>query len=534
MLPPITHALPAKPVLAPPPVEEPTGIRAKPMNNGRHRKVNGSGSAPMASDGNDLPPYWETKYSSSGDVFYYNTKSKETTWIFPSSGRSSPTKARETSGVHGATRRSLEPRDDTWSDRSGRGHHARSAHREHTSHRQSSPPRHPDSSIPARHYRTDNNSASVSDRHASRGGMPYSHDPSYVQARSTSPSATDGRRVARSVSPHWGRRGRRDQSPASTSQNRGGWRETQRGYPQDRSAGGSDSSWTRSQDYAAPSRSLARSPSGLRSRRQEDMEQPFRRKDEFEPRIRRKDDIEPPIRRKDDIEPPIRRKDDIEPPIHRRDNFDQPSRRWGDVEPPLRRRDDFEPNVRRKDDIEPPIRRKDDIEPPIRRRDEVDPHSRRQDDIDARIRRKDDIEPPLRLPASSRHLNDEWSAPSTLFASSARLSPPCSSRGGRHMRFDCLVTPRELIFLPPFLARLPSDSCTYEDNSADPGSLDSLSSLSRFVVPLAPIASYTNPFPFLLQDLAHRHRFRICASPRDQSAPDIQLPQHQLCMEPQL
>ncbi len=77
-------------------------------------------------------------------------------------------------------------------------------------------------------------------------------------------------------------------------------------------------------------------------------------------------------------------------------------RRKDDIEPPLRRRND---------DIEPPIRRKDDIEPPIRRKDDVEPWSRR----------KDDIEPPIRpLPRkqpSTRHANDEWPAPSTLFAS---------------------------------------------------------------------------------------------------------------------
>lgn len=201
------------------------------------------------------------------------------------------------------------------------------------------------------------------------------------------------------------------------------WRDGRGEYSQDTQAGGSDSGWGRSQEYAQGIQSANRSPPARRNRR----------KDDIEPPIRRKDDVEPPIRRKEDAEPRIRRKDDLGPRI----------------EPRMRRRDDVEPRIRRKDDIEPPLRRKDHLEPPL----------------------------PPREP-SSRYA-DEWAAPSTstLFASSSasRLSPGSPSRGGGQVHPDCLVKPREPV--APYTVPLPNISCTYAD--ASPGPLDSI-----FSVPL--------------------------------------------------
>ena len=112
------------------------------------------------------------------------------------------------------------------------------------------------------------------------------------------------------------------------------------------------------------------------------------------------------------------------------------------------------------------------------------------------LRRRDDIEPPLRpLPPSTRH-TDEWSAPSTstFFASSST---------SRH------------------LPGSPSED-------ASPGRFGPLLSVPLpFFWPHAAVASLTNPFPFLLQDLA-LHRQPICANLRCQGATGHLCPRTQL------
>ncbi len=428
---PLIHGLPPKPVLVPPLFEQPSepGIRASAMVNNRPRKANGASKGLTAPDGGDpLPPDWEIRFPRNGgkDAYYYNVQTQESTWTrprLPGSERASPTKNRENGSAQSSGRHSPEPQDDTWSQPTGRSQQARSTRRDPTS-RRVSPPPNSDLSYDDRHYRPGEGPTSEGEDWRGTAGHPES---TYGRGRSASPRpASDGRRGTRSSSPRWDRRARRELSQ-SPLPDREMWQESQRDYPQDRQAGVSDTGWIRSQEYPKPVQSAPRSSSTHRVRRKDDIESPVRR---------RKDDIEPTNRRKDDIEPRIRRKDDIEPPI--------------------RRKDDLGPRTRRKDDIEPPLRRKDDIEPPLR------PLPSRE--------------------TSSRHLNDEWQAPSTLFASSSSssassLSHRRSSQGGGQVLADCLVKPWESSCVAPYISHSSKFSCTYEDDS--PGPID-----SRFSVPL--------------------------------------------------
>ena len=426
---PLVHGLPPKPTLVPPLFEQPaeTGTRASAMAN--RRRANGKVGT---SDGDDpLPPDWEIRYPRTGgqDAYYYNTKTDESTWTRPrppTSGRSSPTK---NGGAQTSGRLSPELMDNGHSERIGRSQQPRIARRD-TDSRRASSPANEDLSYSDRHYRPGEAPAAAPEtnpdhRRGDRGvtGPGYYPDAAHVHGRSPSPQpVSDGKRRTRSSSPQWDRRPRREHSPIP-SQDRGMWRDHRGEYSQDTQAGGSDSGWGRSQEYAQGIQPVTRSPPARRNRR----------KDDIEPPMRRKDDIEPPIRRKEDVEPRLRRKDDVE------------SR----IEPRIRRRDDLEPRIRRKDDVEPPLRRKDHLEPSL----------------------------PSREP-SSRYAN-EWAAPSTstLFASSSasRLSPGSPSRGGGQVHPDCLVKPREP--LAPYTVPLPNISCTYAD--ASPGRFDSV-----FSVPL--------------------------------------------------
>ncbi|KAI0360333.1 hypothetical protein OH77DRAFT_1393607, partial [Trametes cingulata] len=127
-LPPPMHALPPKPALVPPHYRPPSpagpGILASAMIP-RQKKSGGSGKSSTGPDGGDpLPPDWEIRYPRNGgkDVYYFNVKTEESTWIrpkLPSSGRSSPSKERDNGGTHLSGR---SPDVDTaWSDQSGRG-----------------------------------------------------------------------------------------------------------------------------------------------------------------------------------------------------------------------------------------------------------------------------------------------------------------------------------------------------------------------------------------------------------------------------
>ncbi|TBU38621.1 hypothetical protein BD309DRAFT_873966, partial [Dichomitus squalens] len=116
---PLIHGLPPKPtIVAPPPSFEPAaenGIRASAMTNSRRRGVNGGGKAAAAPDGSDpLPPDWEIRYPRNGgkDVYYYNSKTDESTWTrprLPNHGRSSPTKS---GGAQSSGRRSPDIQDN--------------------------------------------------------------------------------------------------------------------------------------------------------------------------------------------------------------------------------------------------------------------------------------------------------------------------------------------------------------------------------------------------------------------------------------
>ncbi|PIL27858.1 hypothetical protein GSI_11012 [Ganoderma sinense ZZ0214-1] len=374
----LVHGLPPKPTLVPPLFEQPaeTGTRASAMAN--RRRANGKVGA---GDGDDpLPPDWEVRYPRTGgqDVYYYNTKTDESTWTrphAPTSGQSSPTKngGPQTSDPH-----SPEIMDNGHSEARGRSQQPRIARRD-TDSRRASPPPNQDLSYSDRHYRPGEAPAATpatnpDHRRGERGvtGPGYYPEATYVQGRSPSPQpVNDGKRRTRSSSPQWDRRARRDLSPIS-SQDRATWRDGRGEYSQETQAGGSDSSWGRSQEYPQGMQSVTRSPPARRNRR----------KDDIEPHMRRKDDIEPPIRRKDDVEPRIRRKDDVEPR----------------VEPRTRRRDDFEPRIRRKDDIEPPFRRKDHLEPSLPPRDQS---SRHADEWAAPSTRPRSPPPPLREPSTA-------------------------------------------------------------------------------------------------------------------------------------
>ncbi|OJT08282.1 hypothetical protein TRAPUB_821 [Trametes pubescens] len=121
---PLTHALPPKPVVAPPHFRPPSpagpGILASAMVH-RQKKSNGS---LKASDGGDpLPPDWEIRYPRTGgnEAYYFNVKTEESTWVrpkLPLSGTSSPTKERENGHIHLSGRRSPDDLDSALLDMS--------------------------------------------------------------------------------------------------------------------------------------------------------------------------------------------------------------------------------------------------------------------------------------------------------------------------------------------------------------------------------------------------------------------------------
>ncbi|KAI9061611.1 hypothetical protein FKP32DRAFT_1594402 [Trametes sanguinea] len=408
---PMTHALPPKPAVVPPPYRPPSpvrpGILASAMSY-RQKKTNGSGKSSVAPDGGDpLPPDWEIRYPRNGskDAYYFNVKTEESTWVrprLPPSGKSSPVKDRE------STSGQLSPDlEAAWSDRAGRGQGPRTQRRDPTS-RVATPPPPADGSLTYqdRHYRPGDVTGAVAkteiaDRRDERPGTKptYVSESSHGRTRTPSPQAGDRRWRPRSVSPSRQRLPRRDFTPPP----RGDMREASRDF--DRQA---DVGWDRSQrqESVAGIRAAPRSPSGRR--------------------VRRKDDIEPPLRRSNDVIEPPRRPDDIDLPIYRRD----------DVEPRPRRKDDIEARLPRKHDFEP--RRNDDIEHPLR------PLPRKQ--------------------PSARHENNEWPASSTLFASSStsRLQHRRSSRGGGQVFVDCLVKPRGSSNIFPLLTVSPNACRSYE------------------------------------------------------------------------
>ncbi|KAI0824905.1 hypothetical protein BC628DRAFT_1275010, partial [Trametes gibbosa] len=127
--PPLTHALPPKPAVAPPPHFRPPspagpGILASAMVH-RQKKLNGTGKVNASSDGGDpLPPDWEIRHSrNDAEVYYFNVKTDESTWVrpkLPPSGRSSPIKDHENGRSQVTGRRSPDLLDAVMVDRSGR------------------------------------------------------------------------------------------------------------------------------------------------------------------------------------------------------------------------------------------------------------------------------------------------------------------------------------------------------------------------------------------------------------------------------
>ena len=90
----MTHALPAKPVIANASlaVTQSQLLEASSMINGRDRERRNSIKKPS---GEPLPPDWEVRHPRSGgsDVYYYNTKTHESTWTRPT--LTPPTGSRE-------------------------------------------------------------------------------------------------------------------------------------------------------------------------------------------------------------------------------------------------------------------------------------------------------------------------------------------------------------------------------------------------------------------------------------------------------
>lgn len=213
----LTHALPPKPAVAPPPFIHPTPTplplaRAMVVPR-RDRKSNGHGkSTPSSSSAPSLPPDWEERWPSGGgrDPYYYNVRTETSTWTRPEgtgSGKASPDKEAE-GGSH-----EMMPDSPV---RNSSDHGARAPARRDGKRRTS-----PDNALSYedRHYRPGGDSPANgpnpnADRRDSYAALP---------PRPASPRSTDTRRIARSLTPPPFRRdsssleragrSRRDRSP---------------------------------------------------------------------------------------------------------------------------------------------------------------------------------------------------------------------------------------------------------------------------------------------------------------------------------
>ncbi|KZT66656.1 hypothetical protein DAEQUDRAFT_446205 [Daedalea quercina L-15889] len=214
----LTHALPPKPVVSVAPVH-PSPAQASTLASAmvqRERRSNGHGKPTSNSHHDTLPPDWELRQarSGAGEQYYYNIKTHESTWTRPVSGKSSPTKERDSGVSRGREGKSPSRRADSLERRTGRRETKRSAD---------------DLSYEDRHYRPGAaapaavGSTGVSDRRDTRAA----HSPvqaafaePYVAGRVPSPRALPERRRTRSLSPRRdypsqdrSGRSRRDQSP---------------------------------------------------------------------------------------------------------------------------------------------------------------------------------------------------------------------------------------------------------------------------------------------------------------------------------
>ena len=193
----MTHALPPKPVVAPPPFIPPTSTQTSTIASAmvpRERRPNGpsknlSGSRDR---GSELPPDWEERYPRNGgrNPYYYNVRTHESTWTRPhlaDPGLSSPSKDRG-QDVRGGV--DLSPR------RRITGDDSRVPKKEDK--RRASPGT--SLTFEDRHYRPDgtaltNGSSAPNDKqdsHARPAGLP---------PRPPSPRAADRRPAHRSVTP---------------------------------------------------------------------------------------------------------------------------------------------------------------------------------------------------------------------------------------------------------------------------------------------------------------------------------------------
>lgn len=215
-----THALPPKPVVSVAPVH-PSPAQASTLASSmiqRERRANGHGKPNSGGQHDALPPDWELRQARSGggEHYYYNSRTHESTWTRPVSGKSSPAKDSASRGREGISPPSRS--GDSPEQRTSRKEPKRSVD---------------DLSYEDRHYRPAGSapvvaeSVVVSDQRAPRSPVQAAFAEPYEAGRAPSPRALPERRRTRSLSPL--RRGypnsaraRRDPSPERDLEGRHG------------------------------------------------------------------------------------------------------------------------------------------------------------------------------------------------------------------------------------------------------------------------------------------------------------------------
>ncbi len=278
----LTHALPPKPAVAPPPF-----IHSPPVQRGtlassmiyRERRSNGQGKPASSQDLSDyLPPDWEVRYPRNGgrEAYYYNVRTHESTWTRPgptSSGRSSPSKERDSDIGGGRISRAGMIDDSTLSIR-----------------REERRPNSPGGSLTYedRHYRPGEQVSSNGPELGDDRRESYPPSPR-VHARAMSPRGINDRLAARSVTPparkrdsrsmeQTGRDYHRDVSPSVAEPNT--WRDLPRDAVQAQHSPVLERAWGRSRNNLLPEDTLSRisddrsiAPRGRR--RRSDVEPPL-------------------------------------------------------------------------------------------------------------------------------------------------------------------------------------------------------------------------------------------------------------------
>lgn len=258
----LTHALPPKPIVAPPPYIPPAIVHPSTLASSmvyRDRRSNGHPKQLSSSqDAFDaLPSDWEVRYPRNGgrEAYYYNVRTHESTWTRPgpmSSGRSSPSKERDSDSIHlGGSRSPIRGLTDD-------------SARMRTDKRRTSPGG--TLTYEDRHYRPEGSSGPEVqvqvDRRDSYSTSPRSH------GRPLSPPLrVDERRAPRSPSPalrrrsrsmeRSGRGSRRDISPSASDLN--AWREATRGDYPSRHPPIQERAWGRPRNMSPPENNPVRS-----------------------------------------------------------------------------------------------------------------------------------------------------------------------------------------------------------------------------------------------------------------------------------